>query len=423
MKLSYTSDQISASSLRDEQHSPLFARITIWTLVVSLFGFVSWASVTPVYEVVTGSGQIRPQSLVQWADHLEGGIVAQIHVREGDMVDRDTVLVSLDRNVILSELRKVGAEVDALSEQFARAQALYAGTPLADEAGAEAYLAEGGFRLSQIDVLRAEREILQAELTALGIRKENLRDDIAILDQRQERLEKLDNEQLVNRNELENASRDLVHQQSQLAQLEGEELVHAASIRRSHAREAELQAGFRRDTALMLEDLRTRLVAAKLTSSQLEDRLERADIRAPIAGVVQAMAVTNAGQVLDPGTAVAEIVPADTAVFAEIDVSADRISGIAPGKPASLKILTHDFTRFGDIDAQVDRVSPTSITKEDGRSVFRVRLSFDENAMGSQRSIGTGMTVTADIRTDRRTVLAYLMKPLRVIADRALSES
>ncbi|MEM9778277.1 MAG: HlyD family type I secretion periplasmic adaptor subunit [Pseudomonadota bacterium] len=419
----YESANLTSSRLRDEQHNRTFARTTIWVLTLALIGFLAWAAVTPVYEVVNGNGQIRPTGLVQRAEHLEGGIVAQIHVQEGDEVDQGALLVSLDQSAIISELERARSEEASLSDQFARAEALFSGDATRQSETDVALMAEGSFRLAQVDVLRAERRILEAELAASTIREEKLADEVAILAARQERLSRLIANELVAQDALEDANRDVVRLESELARLTGDRMVRQASINRSHAREVELLAGFQRETALELEDLRDRKVAARQSVAQLEDRLARSTVRAPISGVVQALSVANAGQVLEAGAVVAEVVPEGIGLFAEIEVSADRISGVTRGRPAALKILTHDFTRFGNIDAVVERVSPTSISREDGSSVFRVRLSFDEAAMGAQRRIGTGMTVTADIRTDRRTVLEYLLKPMRAIADGAMSES
>lgn len=423
MSLNYEETDLGVSRLREEQHSKVFARATIWTIVAGLLGFVAWAATTPVYEVVTGTGQVRPTGLVQRAEHLEGGIVAQIHVDEGDRVEKGDPLVSLDQSAVASELMTARAEEQSLREQYARAEALFAGNLIPGDGLNVTYAAEGDFRQAQIAVLRAERDMTHAELTALTDQEEKLSVEIAILSGRQERFERLESRGLVVQNELENARRDLVRQESERARLTSERAVRAASIVQSRARETELLARFQRESALELESLKARLVAATQNIEQLQERMDRATVKAPIAGFVQALSVANPGQILETGAIVAEVVPAGVGLFADIEVSAARISGIVPGRHARLKILTHDFTRFGDIDAVVERVSPTSIVREDGQSVFRVRLSFDDNQLGEQRTVGSGMTVTADIRSDRRTVLEYLLKPVRVIADRALSES
>ncbi len=418
--------ELSASRFLEEPYNPAFIRLTIWGVVVTLCGFIAWSSVTPVYEVVTGTGQIRPTGLTQQAEHLEGGIVAKVHVEEGDLVRQGEPLITLDRTTVRAELEKTRAETERLEQQLVRAEAF-----LQAYAAPEVYLdptsaAEWSYRLAQIEVFRADREVLEAELVGLSAREAKSQDELEILGARAARLDRLKADGLVSTQELENVRREMVRLEGELQQISGERAVHQASISRSHAREAEMLASIRRDAAREVEALRENLAVASQTATQLSDRLNRTVITAPSTGVVQALGIQNIGQVVAQGAVVAEIVPMDTQVFAEIDVSADKINGVAPGRTASLKVLTHDFTRFGVIDATVERVSPTSVTLPDGSKIFRVRLVFDDRAMSQatsgQRRVTPGMTVTADIRTDRRTVLNYLLKPVRVIADRAMSE-
>lgn len=418
--------ELSLSRFLEEPHSPTHIRMTIWGVVIAICGFIVWSAMTPVYEVVTGTGQIRPAGLTQQAEHLEGGIVARVYVEEGDRVQKGDRMVELDPTAIRAELEKNLSEEKSLREQIARAEAISLDDPdLA--AGLDPTLAaEWAFRLAQIDVFRADRSILEAELVGLVAEEEKLHGELSVLADRRERFDRLREKDLLNRNELENLDRDTIRLNGEIRQIIGEREVRQASISRSHAQEAEMLASLRRDNARETDALHERLAVVTQTVTQLSDRLGRLIIVAPSSGVVQALSVQNAGQVITQGDAVAEIVPLGTQVFAEVDVSADKINGVSPGRDASLKILTHDFTRFGAISATVDRVSPTSITLPDGSQIFRVRLSFDENSLpeatGGKRQITPGMTVSADIRTDRRTVLNYLLKPVRVITDRAMSE-
>lgn len=417
---------LSASRFLDEPGNPIYLRLTIWGIVVAIGTFVAWASVTPVYEVVTGTGQIRPAGSVRQAEHLEGGIVAKVHVEEGDTVVAGDPLVELDPTAIRAELEKTLTETASVVSQLARAEAFLADDRSVLDEVDFAAAAEWAFQLAQIEVFRADRAILEAEVNALEARDTKAQEEMTILDQREQRLARLTEDGLAVTSDLENVRRERVRLVGEQRQTVGERAVREASIARSYAQEAELLASLRRDAALEAEALRDRLAVLNQTKAQLEDRLDRLVITAPAAGIVQALTVSNAGQVVAQGDVVAEVVPTDAAVYAEIDVSADKINGVSPGRPASLKVLTHDFTRFGVVDARVDRVSPTSVTLPDGTQAFRVRLSFDEGdaplSDAGSRPITPGMTVTADIRTDRRTVLNYLLKPVRVIADRAMSE-
>lgn len=419
--------ELSLSRFLEEPHDVAPIRMTIWGIVVAVCAFIGWSSVTPVYEVVNGNGQIRPAGLMQKVEHLEGGIVAKVHVEEGDLVEKGEPLVQLDPTAIEAELEKNRSEQAYLRQQISRARAFSLEDPSSVAQLDPTFAAELAFQLAQIEVFRSDRMVLEAELVGLDAEIEKLEGELAILRDRRRRFEQLRERDLLNQNEMENLERDAIRLAGEIRRIGGEREVRQASIKRSHAQEAEMLASLRRDNARNVDELQERLVVATQTIAQLSDRLDRLVIAAPSTGVVQALSVQNAGQVIIQGDAVAEIVPEGSSVFAEVEVSADTINGVAPGRDASLKILTHDFTRFGAINATVDRVSPTSVTLPDGSQVFRVRLTFDDGALsdasGNARRITPGMTVSAGIRTDKRTVLNFLLKPIRVITDRAMSES
>jgi HlyD family type I secretion membrane fusion protein len=227
-------------------------------------------------------------------------------------------------------------------------------------------------------------------------------------------------------NRREELQRENLRLEAAISQLEGETRIQSAQLDQLDQREEELVAQYRREAALRLEEQLTERAALTQTRDQLEARLERTVIRVAVTGVVNGLSVQNLGEVVAAGEVLAEIVPAGARNFAEIEIAADRIGGVSVGSEASLKILTFDFTRYGDITARVERISPSSFQKENGDSVFRVRLGFDNAASrsgGPRHEVSPGMTVVADIKSERRTILSYLLKPVRVIADRALTEA
>ncbi len=439
-----TMSRLSASRYVSESHDGNFARATIWTVVLGFFLFLAWAAVTPVYEIVSGEGTIHPEGLAKRVEHLEGGIVARIEVQEGDLVERGDVIMMLDDRDLHAELAKLRARSGVLRGSVGRFQKLLAHDPGEDFAlgpdalgpGAAALLSDPAFaedaryRLAQIRVLRARRNVTSERLGSIRARREKAQEELAISRGQSERYARTDRNGAIPLRQIENLQRETIRLEIEVSQLDGEVAVQAAAFEQSRAEESELVASYRRDAALRLGELRAELVATRQTIAQIEGRLTRTALRAPSAGVVKSLEIQNVGQVLAPGAVAAEIVPQGTRIFAEIEVSAERIGGVSTGQEASLKILTHDFTRFGDIPAEVESISPSSFQTQDGRSVFRVRLSFEGNTLAARgepsvaaRRISPGMTVVADIKSDRKTILAYLLKPVRVLADRAFTEA
>lgn len=426
---------LSASPHVSESHDGRYARALILTVVYGLIGFFYWAAMTPVYEVVSGSGTIRPEGLSTRIEHLEGGIVSHVDVAEGDLVNAGDILFALDDSDLRAELEKLRAQSANLKQNISRYEALLALDLLSGSLRLDAeifreadpsFLEEVSYRRAQLRTLRSERQVAETQEAALEARLKKFIAEIEILRGQLERYESAGNRSVIPLSQREDLRREVIRLESSITQLHGEILVQRASLKQLEASEGELVAQYRREAALRLDEQRAENITAEQTIAQVEDRLRRSVLKAPVSGVVNALAVQNAGEVVAPGEIIAEIIPSDTRAFAEIEVPADRIGGVKVGREASLKILTYDFTRFGDITAVVERISPSSFLKETGESVFRVQLSFEEGQApgdGGQRPVSPGMTVVADIKSERRTVLSYLLKPVRVIADRAFTEA
>ncbi len=440
---------LTASPFLPEYHDARYARALIWTIALALAGFVAWAAVAPVHQTVSGQGVIRPEGLSQRIEHPEGGVVAHIVVAEGDRVAAgDTLLEFADRD-LSSERRKLAAQVARLSRDIARYDALLELDP-ADLDGDDlkgspaqgterpvrtlptdpALVEDLGFRIAQIDVVRRERAVASARIATFGGRARALEDEIAILEARHARYGRVETGYALSRHDIEELDREILKLRSALDALGGERAVAVAEIARARAQEAELIGAYRFDAARKGAEAREALTSARETIRQIDDRLSRAALVAPVDGIVNGLTVQGVGEVVGAGELLAEIVPDHARAFAEVEIPAERIGGISVGDQASLKVLTYDFTRHGDIDATVTRISPTSFELADGRHVFRVQLAFEVGGIAARdRPVGTaplpvtpGMTVAASIQSERRTVLSYVLKPLRVISDRAFTE-
>ncbi|MEO1291876.1 MAG: HlyD family type I secretion periplasmic adaptor subunit [Pseudomonadota bacterium] len=416
----------------EEPRTSRFARVTVWTISIAFLAFLTWAALTPVHEVVSGSGEIRPEGLISSVEHLEGGIVKEILVEEGAMVAPGTPLVLLDAQDILAEQAKVEAEIKALEDTLTRVTqtlAEPAGTTNDATVATRGFDADSAFRRAQIEAIEAAKSVTRAQMAAARDQIELLRAELEIVTSQLEVFDRLSEMGALIRRDYDAARRDLNSVRGEIAELSGQISVQDASLLELEAERQELLSSYRRDAALRLEETERDLVSARKRFEQLEQRRLRTSIRATAGGRINSLGVTNPGQVVRPGDVVAEIVPQTADLFADVEISADRIGSVAEGRAASLKILTHDFTRFGDVDAIVVSVSPTSTANETGQRFFRVRLAFDGNSLGAtgtgampRRTISPGMTVSADIKLGQKTVLSYLLKPVRVLSDQAFSE-
>lgn len=427
--------ELVASPHLSEAQNGGYARSLIWTIVLGLCTFLFWASITPVYEVVSGNGTIKPEGLSTRIEHREGGIIANIRIAEGDTVQSGDILAVLDDTDLQAELSKLRANQQVLELGIARnewvlsmdlAQFDAAGTPVDLIQNAPNLVEEVKYRAAQLNTMRAQRDVASAQRSALQNQLVTADQELRILRAQVSRFEAARADNVIPLSRIEDLQREALRLESNIAQLSGQVDVQTTTIAHMRATEAELVSQYRREASLQLSDQRDEWIGLRQSIIQIQDRLERAVLRAPVSGTVKALSVQNNGEVLGAGELFAEIIPNNTGVFAEIEVPADQIGGISVGREAKIKVLTYDFTRYGDVAATVERISPSSFTKESGEVVFRVQLSFDHNDDKSRpggQPVTSGMTIIADIKSERRTVLSFLLKPVRVIADRALTEA
>lgn len=429
------SSSVTASPHLSETHDGGYAKSVIWTIVLAMGAFFYWSSVTPVYEVVTGEGTIKPEGLSTRIEHLEGGIVNEIAVQDGDMVQPGQLILQLDTQIIQSELAKVNTLLKQAQEGIARYETISAVSFVTldetklREMTSVSTMSEINFRLSQIQTIRSQQSVAITEQQAIHANMESLRQELAIQQAQFDRYQRAGFNGSVSLNRREELQRENLRLEASIAQLSGEVSILDARIEQLEASERELIAQIRRDTALQLDEKRTELAGLLETRTALLFQIQRSRILSPVSGMVNAISVQNLGEVVQPGEVIVEVIPSTGEIFAEIEVAADRIGGVTPGSTASVKVLTYDFTRYGSLEAVVEHISPSSFTKENGQTVFRVRLGFKSltntsvGQMPDGRRVTPGMTVVADVKSEGRTILSFLLKPLRVISDRALTEA
>lgn len=429
---------LSSEAFIDEPRPSALAKATIFSAAVAVIFFWLWAATTPVYEVVTGEGIVKPEGFVVELEHIEGGRISNLYVSEGQIVLQGDPILSLDDTHLQAELEKNTARANHLVAQLNQFNRIlshhfdHSSTENSTLNFSIEFSPKIQFQVAQIEHLRATREVDFAELETFNNQFENLVKEREILAKQTNRTKRLMSDGRATLKSYEEAQIQSLKLDEQIGELSGQISMQTAVIGQSRARERELITGFVAEADQEAAEIKAELSYTNQVIKQVAQRLKNTMIRATHEGVINNLGAHHAQEILAPGATVAEIVPRDKDVFAEIEVSADKIGDIREGSKAKLKIATHDYTRFGDIDAEVVSISPNSFESEDGSTYFNVSLKFDRDALNSKlpertsehlRLITPGMTVSADIRTGKKTVLAYLVKPLRAISDRAFSES
>ncbi|MFD1341633.1 HlyD family efflux transporter periplasmic adaptor subunit [Litorisediminicola beolgyonensis] len=360
-----------------------------WLVAGAVATFIGWSAVASLDEIVRAEGEIVSSSRPQIIQNLEGGILEELLVREGDIVAEGQILARLHGTRFSSEVGDLGDQITALEIRRLRLEAELAGMSSFDIPAS----------LSDRNPLIAasERALLLARTEDFAARASGAR---AVLDQAEaerELMEKLFAEEVVALIEVTRARK--AHAD---ARLRYEEIVTQSELDRAQAHA---------DTLRELATLRQTLRAS-------EDQLARTVLRAPMPGVVNTISVTTIGGVVRPGEELLQITPIDDALFVEARVRPEDIAHIRSGQEANIKLTAYDYTIFGALPGRVSVVSADTTTDPDDRESrphYKVLVELEPDALdGRARAISLrpGMQAQAELMTGEKTVLSYLAKPL-----------
>lgn len=421
-----------------ELHAPRgFAHLLLFVIAAFFVIFFAWASWAELDEVTRGEGKVIPSSQIQVVQNLEGGIVAEIPVREGAIVEPGEVLVRIDDVRAASELRESRQRYLALQGALSRLRAEVDDVPVAfapeimTEASGVAQ-SEGALYRARKEALQSELEILRSqaaqreqELTELATRLGQLERSHALALEELEITEPLAASRVVSRVQLLRLEREV----NDLAgELEATRLAVPrveAALREATRRIDERQLSFRAEAQRELTAVHAEAAALQEVITAEADMLSRTEVRSPVRGTVKQLFVNTVGGVIQPGADLVEIVPLEDNLLVEAKVRPADIAFLRPGQPAVVKVTAYDFAIYGGLDAVVEDISADTITDERGESFYRVRVRTHESALheaGEPLPIIPGMTTQVDILTGEKTVLDYLLKPILRAKERALRE-
>ncbi len=400
--------------------------------------FFYWAATYELEETARATGRVIPSQQVQVIQSLEGGIVRSIDVREGDIVKAGDVLMQIDdtrfasaRGELLEREEAIWAESARLEAEALFQEELRFPQDLLDR-NALATLAEKQVFLSRRNQLMRELEVLEDQLVQ---RKGNLDELLALRAKTRAILAPLTveielTEDLVERGIVPKV--ELLRLKSRHAELTGDIAVSVASEPRIKAsiHEQENQIVAARSAYVLtarqrLAKLQLELAVVQESLRVASDRVSRAQLRAPVHGIVNTINATTIGAVVQPGAPLAEIVPVDDSLLIEANLGPRDIAFVRPGEKASVKISAYDYLIYGSLEGEVIRIGADTIETQDGAEFFRVIVRTDRSYLGTEENplpITPGMIATVDIQTGQKTVLSYLAKPLLRAQSEALRE-
>lgn len=410
----------------EESSSPRLIRLTILLMAVAVAGAIAWAATARLDQVARADGAVIPSSNVTVLQHLEGGIIEDVMVRPGDIVEPGQIVVKMSGTGAGSELRQLRTREASLSLRLER---LYAQIqdrapnfspwqqtyPDLTKEQTELLAASRATRKDRMQLFDEQLKDQNIQLATLLSQRGTIQESIKLIEEEEKLRKELLDKGLTRRFTYLDVLRDLNRTRGQLVQLDG-------LISRTRQEIAEIDA--RRvsftstnDGQALAEISTISAERAEVVESirRFEDRFDRLDIKSPIRGVVQELNYTTPGAVLAPGAAVAQIVPIDDDLVVEVLLNPKDVAFVSPGQEATVRITAYDFAQFGGMPGKVERISPTTITTENGGSFYNVVIRLDRKHFGEtpgEHLILPGMIVQADIRTSDRTLLDYLAKPI-----------
>lgn len=421
----------------EEHGPPKLASLAISLTAILLMAGVFWASVTNIDEASVAEGTVVPSGNIQIVQHLDGGIIQEIHARKGEHVEKGQALLHLDGGATQAELSKALAREAALSLQAERLKAfaeerepnfdlIAADYPdlIADQRAIyDLQVKNRTYQRSVLEQQIAERTIDYQTLTE---QVENLKKQIALASEATEMRKTLYNKGLATKPAWLDAQRDLTQAQSNLLNATGSVLQAKERADEARQRLRETTSRLANEAMSQMGTVTAELAELRETIRVHNQRVKRLIVRAPVTGTVKELSIAGIGEVIAPGGKVAEIVPADDPLVIEAKLKPGDIGNLQVGLPALIKVSAYDFARFGGIEGEVTHISASTFEdQQTGDTYYKATIKLNQHHVGAdplRNVIRPGMTVQANINSGERTVIEYLTKPVRNTLADALHE-
>jgi adhesin transport system membrane fusion protein len=426
--------EFEADAVLSRQRSHRAGKIIRSALAVVVL-LVIWSSLAKVDELTRGDGKVVSSRQLQVIQSLDGGVVSEILVREGEVVEAGQLLLRIDETRATSGVRENEAQSFALVARGRRLRALAEGSAFVPpDAGNDAELRR---------IVEEERRLYVSRQSELGTMLSINRQQLAQRDQElnemrsrrasAERALDLTQQELTKTKPLLATGAvsevDILRLERDITKLRGDMDQAGAQIARVEAAIGEAQRkiqeteiAFRNEARKELADVMGRINALGEGRVALDDKVDKAQVKSPVRGRVQRLLANTVGGVVQPGRDIVEVVPLDDALVLEARVLPKDIGFIHPGQSATVKFTAYDFSIYGGLDAVVENISPDTVIDEKGNAFYVVRVRTGKAQLGDKLPIIPGMTAEVDILTGKKTVLSYLLKPVLRGKAYALSE-
>jgi adhesin transport system membrane fusion protein len=409
------------------QRTPVSLRVVLYFWVVAIVMFLFWANFAIIDEIARGDGEISPSGKNQLIQNLEGGIVKEILVKEGQSVEKGQILLKIDNQKSKSSFSSNAIKADALEAKISRLRA---------ESSEEKFVVSDELQERIPSLVANEKSLYATNMKQLDSKLEALYEQ---LNQKKHELSEAKAHEAHLKSSSEMITKEVrmtkpmvakgVRSKIDFLKLEREANEIAdrynatkqsiprlkSAIKEVESRIQETKLLFKSEAKLKLNEAAGELKSLQANYTALEDQVTRTIVRSPMKGIVQELFVHTVGGVIKPGENIMEVVPSDQALLVEVKIKPSDIAFIYFGQKAIVKFSAYDFAIYGGLDGEVVLISADTIKDQKDNVFYTVRIKTKKNYLGSDAKplkIIPGMTVSVDIITGQKSVLDYILKPI-----------
>ncbi len=417
-------ESLSAAVL---QKTPKRSRLILYFWLLSLIVFIIWANIAKVDEIVRSKGKVIPSGENKVVQNLEGGIVEEILVKEGDSIKKGDTLLKIKNIKSKSDLAQYISKKNELSAKLKR---LYA------QANLKPLNFSKDFALKYPKLVKREKSLYKINLLDLQAKKETLKKQIAqkkdMLKETKAKIKNLKKSYSFISEEIK-ISKPMVKEgiksrvdflklqrEANSVKTELDNSINSipaikTSIGEIKSKINELNLAFKTKSKKQYNDIAGELDRIEKKIVSFQDTVNRTSIKSPVDGIVKKLYINTIGGVVKPAMDLVEIVPKDKKLIVEVKVRPKDIAFIYPGQKALVKFTAYNYSIYGGLKGRVIGISPDTITDKKNKTFYIIRIKTDKDRLthnGKDLKIIPGMIVSADIITGKRTIMDYILKPM-----------
>lgn len=422
-------DFMTDTSAAMMQGAPIVYHMILWAAASFLLVAAIWADHAVLDEVTTGQGKVIPSTNMQVVQNLEGGIVKDIRVREGDVVEREQILMIIDDTRFSSSLREGEVQIYALEAKIHRLEGeinlrtpeyskeLMENYPQYVQSEVNLYESRKNELDVKINILKEQKDQKEQELIEMKGKREQVQRSLQLVKKELDLTRPLAAQGAVSEVEVLRLERTVNDLEGELTQAELSIPRLESAVSSANRKIDEMRITFKTEAITELNKTRAEYQRLLETQRAAQDRFSRTVVRAPVKGTVNQVHIKTIGGVIQPGEDLFDIVPLGDTLLIEANIRPSDIGFLRPGLKATTKISAYDFSIYGGLDAIVEHISADTITDEKGDPYYQVKVRTTEKnylmgKQGERLHIQPGMSATVDILTGQKTVLEYLLKPI-----------